>query len=103
MFAHGKTVKEAVEALQAKILSKLNIEEKIEEFKKKFNYKDKYKGEEFYNWHHILTGSCKTGRDNFVKNHNINLEDEFTVKEFINLCKNDYGGEIIRNLIEEEI
>lgn len=40
------------------------------------------------------------GRDNFVNNHGLNLEDEFTVKEFIRLTENDYGGEIIKQLKE---
>lgn len=59
---------------------------------------NKYKGTEFYTWHHILTGSCEMGRNSFVKNHELNLENKYTVKEFIDICKNDYGSEIIRKL-----
>ena len=40
------------------------------------------------------------GRNAFVKNHDINLNDVFTVDEFIALCINDYGGEIIGKLKE---
>ena len=97
-FAHGKTIKEATEALQEKILSSLNTEEAIEKFREKFDAKNKYKGREFYMWHHILTGSCKMGRENFVKNHNIDLDKKYTVKEFIKLTENDFGGEIIKRL-----
>lgn len=97
-FAHGKTIQKAIQSLQEKIFENLDTEEAIEEFRKKFNNTDKYRGTEFYTWHHILTGSCEMGRNNFVKNHELNLKDEFTVKEFINLCKNDFGSEIINEL-----
>ena len=97
-FAHGKTIKEATEALQEKIFSNLDTEEAIKKFIKKFNNKDKYKGTEFYVWHNILTGSCKMGRDSFVINNNINLNKKFSVKEFIKICENSYGGEIIKKL-----
>ena len=100
LFAHGKTLNKAVQSLQEKIFENLDSEEKIEEFRKEFNNTDKYKGTEFYTWHHILTGSCEMGRDNFVKEHELNLEDKFTVKEFITLTENDYGKEIIKKLKE---
>ena len=38
------------------------------------------------------------GRESFVKNHGLNLEDEFTVDEFFDICRNDYGGEAIKRL-----
>ena len=40
------------------------------------------------------------GRDNFIKNNNIDLENEFTVKEFIKICENDFGSKIIKQLKE---
>ena len=40
------------------------------------------------------------GRESFVKNHDLNMEDEFTVDEFIELTENDYGSEIIKKLKE---
>ena len=97
-FAHGKTIEEARRNLEEKILKSLNTEEAIKKFIRKFNNKDKYKGTEFYVWHNILTGSCKMGRDSFVINNNINLNKKFSVKEFIKICENSYGGEIIRRL-----
>lgn len=94
----GKTSKEAMKSLQEKIFEDMDTEEAIEEFKNKFDNNKKYKGTEFYAWHHILTGSCKMGRDNFVKNHNLDLEKKYTVKEFIAECENDYGGNVIKQL-----
>ena len=101
-FAHGKTLKEAVADLQKKIFDDLDIEEKIEMFNKQFNRVEKYSGEEFYKWHHILTGSCTAGRDNFVRENNLDLKKLYTVDEFIKITKDSYGGNIIKKLCEEE-
>lgn len=101
-FAHGKTLKEAVADLQEKIFDDLDIEEKIQMFNKQFNRVDKYSGEEFYKWHHILTGSCTAGRDNFVRENNLDLKKLYTVDEFIKITKDSYGGNIIKKLCEEK-
>ena len=100
-FAHGKTIKEAIKALQAKIFENMNSEEAIASFIDKFEKGKKYPGTEFFEWHHYLTGSCLLGRESFVKRHELNLEDEITVDEFIALCENDYGSEIIKQLKEQ--
>lgn len=96
----GKTLKEALQSLQEKIFEDMDTDEAIEKFKEKFESDKKYKGTEFYTWHHILTGSCKIGRDSFVKNHELDLNKKYTVKEFIEVCENDYGGNIIKQLKE---
>ena len=100
-FAHGKTVKEAVKALQAKIFENMDSEETIKLFIARFEKNKKYPGTEFFKWHHYLTGSCLMGRESFVRKHELNLEDEITVDEFIALCENDYGSEIIKQLKEQ--
>lgn len=42
------------------------------------------------------------GRDMFVKNGGYDLEkDMFTVKEFIDITQNEYGGDIIKQLEDE--
>lgn len=98
-FAHGKTVRKAVEDLQNKIFEDMDTDEAIELFLKEFELNKKYKGMDFYIWHNRLTGSCEMGRDSFVKNKGIDLEnDMYTVQEFINITRNDFGGEIIRQL-----
>ena len=66
----------------------------------KFEKGKNYKGTEFFEWHHYLTGSCLMGRESFVRNHGFNLDDEFTVDEFIEACENDYGSNIIKQLKE---
>ena len=97
-FAHGKTLKEASSALQSKIFENMNTDEAIKKFMKKFQKGKTYPGTEFFEWHHYLTGSCLMGRETFVRNRNLNLEDKFTVDEFIEICENDYGSGIIKEL-----
>lgn len=73
----------------------------INTFISKFNLDKKYPGTDFFEWHHYLTGSCLMGREAFVKNHGLDLQAKYTVKEFIDICENDYGGEIIKQLKEK--
>ena len=99
-FAHGKTLHEAFQSLQEKLYDDSTEEERLEAFKEHFyDFSAKYSAKELFTWHHVLTGSCKQGRLNFCKQHDIDIEsDMFTVYEFINLTKGSYGGEIIRKL-----
>ena len=95
-FAHGKTLKEAVADAKAKEIEKMPIEERIEEFKDVFGSLDsEHTGKEFYDWHHILTGSCRMGRDGFCKTHKIDLEKKYTVRYFLDITKDSYGSDII--------
>ena len=102
LFAHGKTAKEAASALQEKIFKNMNTDETIKEFLKKFELDKKYPAKEFYRWHHILTGSCKMGRDEFIESRGIDLENGlYTVKDFIELTKNSHGSKVIKQLEAE--
>lgn len=99
-FAHGETLTCAREALQDKLFDNMSEEERIDVFLNTFNTTDKYPAKLFYNWHHRLTLSCEMGRQAFVKNHGIDLDnDVFTVREFCELCKNDYGNSVIRKIL----
>ena len=97
-FAHGATKEKAIEDLNAKIFSNLDVEEKLKKFLDVFELDKKYKGHEFYRWHNLLTGSCEMGREQFIKSNNLSLDDDYTVNEFINICKNAYGSGIIKQL-----
>ena len=99
-FAHGKDIREAQSSLREKIFDNMDSDEAIEQFMSKFEKDKPYKGTEFFEWHHYLTGSCLMGRKSFVKNHNLDLDAEYTVNEFIALTENDYGNEIIKQLKE---
>ena len=101
LFAHGETLHDANQALNDKLFDNMSEEERIEEFLNEFEIDKKYPVMKFFDWHNRLTGSCEMGRKTFAKNHNIDLEhDELTVCEFIELTKNDYGGEVIKMLEE---
>jgi len=100
LFAHGTTLKEAVASLQEKIFDKLTVKDRIEMFMVEFEHNKKYKGQLFFNWHSRLTNSCLMGRNNFIKNNSLSLDDEYTVDEFIELTINSYGRDIIKQLKE---
>lgn len=101
-FAHGATLHDAVMALQEKLYNDSNEEERLAAFKKHFPVFDKkYPAREFFTWHHILTGSCKAGREAFCRDRGIDLDkDRYTVYEFILKTLDSYGGHIIKRLIE---
>ena len=101
-FAHGKTLKEAVADAKAKELEKMTVEERIAKFVEAFGPLDsEHTGKEFYDWHHILTGSCRIGRDEFCKSHNIGFTKMYSVKYFLDITEESYGGDIIK-LIRKE-
>ena len=60
----------------------------------------KAKCAEFYRWHHILTGSCTMGRNEFVKAHELDMDKDYTVGYFLTITANSFGGEIIKQLRE---
>ena len=100
-FAHGKTLKEAVADAKVKDIEKMAIEERIEKFKVVFGSLDsEHTGKKFYDWHHILTGSCRMGRDGFCKTHKIDLEKKYTVRYFLDITENAYGGDVIKQIRE---
>lgn len=101
-FAHGKTLKEAVADAEAKEVGEMSIEERIEKFIEVFGSLDsEHTGKEFYDWHHILTGSCRMGRDKFCNENGIDLTKKYSVRYFLNITKNSYGGDIIKQIIKE--
>ena len=99
IFAHGDTLREAMDALLEKQFDDMPEEKRIEAFLEAHGEDKKYPAQDLFDWHHRLTGSCMTGRKAFCLNHQIDLEnDSFTVDEFINLTRDDYGGSVIRNM-----
>ena len=101
-FAHGKTLKDALKDAEAKEMYNMPIEERIEKFIEVFGSLDsEHTGKEFYDWHHILTGSCRMGRDKFCEENGINLTKKYSVRYFLNITKNSYGGDIIKQIINE--
>lgn len=99
-FAHGKTLKEALQALEEKVIANLDSDEIIEMFLNEIDIAKSYLAQYFLDWHGKLTGSCKQGRESFIKNKNIDLNSNMTVLEFIEICKDDYGKDVILQLKE---
>ncbi len=98
-FAHGDTLREAMTALQEKLYDDSTEEERLSAFKEKFpEYDTLYPNTDFFTFHHVLTGSCKTGRNAFAKDHDIDMAGSMTVRQFVTLTSNSYEGEIIRKL-----
>jgi hypothetical protein len=98
-FAHGDTLRDAFTSLQEKLYDDSTEEERIEAFKKKFpEYDVKYDNGDLFTYHHVLTGSCRMGREAFVSDRGLSLDGKTSIREFVELTKNAYGGDIIKKL-----
>ena len=99
LFAHGDTLRDAMQALTDKMFEDMPEEERIAEFVKAHPDKDKaYHNKDLFDWHNRLTGSCMAGRTAFVKDRGLTLDGETTVTEFIEMTENAYGGSTIKAL-----
>ena len=99
LFAHGRTMEEAVEAVIEKTMEQLPEEERIARFIEAYPLPDTYvHGAELFKWHHVLTGSCKQGREMFCKERGLSLDAEYTIAQFIELTKDAYGGAVIKKI-----
>ena len=96
--AHGSSIKEAILSAQEKYFSSFDFEQKKEHLLKLFEEKGKLSVKELYFWHGALTGSCRFGRSEFQKEHNLKDDDLLSLSEFIKLTENSFGGEKIKLL-----
>ena len=100
LFAHGRTLNEAMEALQDKLFDDMPENERIEAFLTETDRNCEYPVQYFYDWHHRLTGSCDMGRRQFAREHGIDLaKDTMTLDKFLELTKDAYGREVIRKVL----
>ena len=100
-FAHGDTLHQALADATAKELEDQPIEERIARFVAEFPDPDKaVPFKSLYTWHHVLTGSCKMGRDEFTRSHSLDTAKDYTPRYFIGITAHAYGGEAIRQLAE---
>ena len=98
-FAHGDTLHDAFTSLQEKLYDNSTEEERIEAFRKKFpDYDTPYPNRDLFAYHHVLTGSCRMGRESFCKDKGISLNDSTTVRQFVLLTKDSYGSSTICKL-----
>ena len=100
MFAHGKTLREARDSLLEKLFDDMPEDGRIEKFMEAHGIHEQYPNRDFFSWHHRLTGSCLQGRTAFAQDHGIDLDGSMTTKEFLELTKDSYGGDIIKRTIK---
>ena len=102
IFAHGETLREAMEALRDKLFEDMPEDERINAFLRETDREKTYPTQYFYDWHHRLTGSCDMGRKQFARDHGVDLErGMMTLTEFLELTKDAYGGDVIRKVISK--
>ena len=102
VFAHGETLREAMEALRDKLFEDMPEDERIAMFLRETDREKPYPTQHFYDWHHRLTGSCDMGRKQFARDHGVDLEHGMmTLTEFLELTKDAYGGDVIRKVISK--
>ena len=101
VFAHGETLRGAMEALRDKLFEDMPEDERIDAFLRETDREKTYPTQYFYDWHHRLTGSCDMGRKQFARDHGVDLEHGMmTLTEFLELTKDAYGGDVIRKVID---
>lgn len=101
-FAHGETLKEAFADAQSKEYSRMSEEKRIGLFIAQYpSAYEVVSNRELFAIHNALTGSCRFGREEFCKAHDINLDGSMTIASFLELTKNAYGGEIIKKIIKK--
>ena len=101
-FAHGETVKQAMADAQSKAWKNKPIEERIDYVIEKYPDVDvPIEHSALFSLHNFLTGSCLFGRQEFAKSHSLDPEHgTMTMREFIHLTKNAYGGDNISQLAD---
>jgi len=93
LFAHGKSIKEAINDLEFKKLSKLGANEHIQRV-----IKQGYIKPQDYRY---ITGACKEGTNKFLNDNNLGYDDTKSIDEVIELTKGNYGHDVFVRLLEE--
>lgn len=97
--AHGKSVKNALRDAQEKYFSSFDFENLKKKLLEKFSEEGSLTVAELFKWHGLLTGSCTFGRQQFQKENGLKNSDKLTLKQFVELTQNAYGGEKIKELM----
>ena len=97
-FAHGDTLREAMESLRDKLFEDMPEGERIAAFVAEHKPGKAYPNRDLFDWHHRLTGSCEAGRKAFVADHGLDMNGSTTPEEFVHLTRNAYGCEVIRQM-----
>jgi len=93
LYAHGKSIKEAIEDLEFKKLSQLGANEHIKRI-----IKQGYMSAQDYR---LLTGACREGTNRFLDDNDLTWKDTKSIDEVIKLTKGNYGHTVFIRLLEE--
>lgn len=91
----GCSYAHAMDSLLSKKIEGTSLEERIQKFVESHSLDEKYTIKDFWEWHRYLTLSCYGGGERFKNEHNLNEDDLISVDEFVELVKEEFGGEII--------
>lgn len=98
-FAHGDSLREAIQAAEEKLMRNIPFEYRIKQFVELYpDINQLVPNKKLFDAHHYLTGSCYFGRQQFCKGNGIDLENSMSVADFIRWTCTEYGGEIIHKL-----
>ncbi len=94
---------DAVGDATAKAMESMPVDDRIALFRKEFaDPAAKYPAAKFSEWHKMLTGSCQMGRNQFMWEKGISIDDSFTVAEFLEITKGAYGWDVVSKLSESQ-
>ena len=100
-FAHGETLRQALEDATAKAMQAKPLGERIADTVKAHpDPTEIIPNAELFTLHNILTGSCEFGRRQFCEMNGIDLEGAMTMCQFMTITSNDYGNAAIRQLAD---
>lgn len=98
-FAHGDSLRQAIQDAQEKLLHNIPIEDRIKQFVELYpDIHQLVPNKKLFDAHHYLTGSCYFGRKQFCKGNGIDLENSMSVADFIRWTCTEFGDEIIHQL-----
>lgn len=100
-FGFGKTLKEANTNAKLNASREIPLEIRIEHFINTHPLFEEFTGQELFDWHDYLTGSCKAGKYKFCRDNNVDFNKKYTVLYFLNLVKDSYKPEIIEQVIKQ--
>lgn len=94
-YAHCVTLRDGIADLQFKLMKDRGASQY-----KNMNLDSLVKKEEAITMYRIITGACKQGTEHFVNNLK-ELKEEYTIREMIDLTKNQYGWEQFREFFSQ--
>lgn len=100
-FGFGKTLKDANKDARLNASREIPLEIRIQHFINTHSLREEFTGQELFDWHDYLTGSCKVGKYKFCRDNNVDFNKKYTVLYFLNLVKDSYKPEIIEQVIKQ--